>query len=213
MENTVLPWVEWVLIVVVLLDVVVRLYKTFTKQRKENDKTESYSEQNNSKSDESNSEVHIDVDEKGNKNFHTRSLVLQALDNMYLKCLSLTTNEKTNLVMFNYFGTNFVMEVRDDRRVAYIIYPSFMELEANEQNRFLLHKALNEFNSRPVVLHTFFTEEGDKIKVRGRTHIKLFYDFDDFSDCFESTLLKCIDNCFDFLKCFNDLSKVSNTNS
>lgn len=212
MENTVLTWVEWVLIVVVMLDVVVRLYKTFTKQTKENDKSESYSEQNNSKSDESNSEVHIDVDEKGNMNFHTRSLVLQALND--LNCLNIKTNEKTNFVMFFYRGANFVLDVRDDRRVAYIIYPSFMELEANEQNRFLLHEAINEFNGRPGIISTFFMEEDGKIRVSGKTHVMQFYDFNDFKGYFAETLKMCIWHHSDFLKYFNDLkSKASNTNS
>lgn len=212
MENTVLAWVEWVLIVVVMLDVAVRLYKTFTKKTKENEKTGSYSEQNNSKPDESNSEVHIDVDEKGNMNFHTRSLVLKALND--LNCLNIKTNEKTNFVMFFYRGANFVLDVRDDRRVAYIIYPSFMELEANEQNRFLLYEAINEFNIRPVAVSTFFSEEDGKIRVSGKTHVMQFYDFNDFKGYFASTLRECISNHHDFLNYFNDLkSKVSGTNS
>lgn len=190
----VFTWIEWILIVAILLDVVIR--------------TMEYIRQYYRAATGEPIDIAMrkpEVDENGKKNYHTRALVLQALKD--LSCSDIHIPKESGFIYFKYQGAIFIIDADDSYKGINIIFPNWWQLEVNEKNRFLLCETINKHNGLSYIAATFFRIGDNKLNVSSKTHILTMDNPHDFKDYLSDTLDCLFQDRNDFLDNFDKLEK------
>lgn len=192
----VLTWVEWILIVAILLDVVIRTMEYIRQYYRAADGEPT--------SAENALEYKPEIDENGEKNFHTVALVLQALKD--LNCSDIHIQKESNFIHFGYQGMIFIIDADDSYKAFHIIFLDWWQLEVNEKNRFLLCEAINKQNGLPSVAATFFRIVDNQLSVCSKAHLLAIYTHD-FKDYLSATLNCLFQDRNNFIDIFGKLEK------